>query len=565
MTPVGERIASARSAGSGASGTPIGDEVETLTSAGNPTHSTADHTAEFAEGLVGRAENVGLAYAELRKHGIEASLAGNRISVSGVLSAQYLGDTVGSDGRLKPRWAFHRSAVRHQTAYFGDGGLPVTNASDGRDIETASERSRRVAGALAGRTVSVVGMGYVGIPTALSFTDESAQVIGFDVNEGRLSAIKDLRIDLLARDRPRLTRALTKQSLRLTTEPSSISESELIVVCVPTPVDSHMTPDLTALSSACETVVKYARAGQIVVLTSTTYAGCTEDFLVKPLSSRGFDVGKDIFVSFSPERIDPGVADHAPERTPRIVGGVTEACSVRTAQFLSHTAGSLHFVSSPRAAELTKLLENTFRAVNISMANEFAEAAGELGIDIMEVVAAAATKPYGFMPFYPGPGVGGHCIPCDPHYLLWQLRSRRRTSPVVEAAMTAIAGRPRVVAEHARRTLGDLGKPCSGARILVVGVTYKPGIADVRESPAIAIIEQLQEEGACVSYTDPYIDAVRTSHGEVLVHVPTPSATSWDLVLVHTVHPDVDHSWLSSQSTVLDSTYRLGLPHAKVP
>ncbi len=413
--------------------------------------------------------------------------------------------------------------------------------------------------------IAVVGMGYVGLSTALSFADRGAEVIGVDVNETRLAAIKDARVDLLSRDLFRLKSGLKSDLLHLTTESSALARADATVICVPTPVDAHLTPDLTALTEACEAVVMYARRGQTIVLTSTTYPGCTNDLVVKPLEAKGFRVGTDVFVAFSPERIDPGVSDHAPEHTPRVVGGYTQACAERAAGFLAHTAGCLHMVSSPEVAEMTKLLENTFRAVNIALANEFADAARELGIDTMEVIAAAATKPYGFMPFYPGAGVGGHCIPCDPHYLLWQLRALRASSPVVDAAMIAIAARPREVVAQARRILGDRGKSVRGSRILIAGVSYKPGVGDVRESPAIPIIDMLASEGAHVAYTDSHIGTLQTPAGASLSHLPYPGGQHWDLVVVHTVHPDQDYDWLSSQPAVLDTTYRLtGLPDRHV-
>ncbi|WP_319448527.1 MULTISPECIES: nucleotide sugar dehydrogenase [unclassified Mycobacterium] len=405
--------------------------------------------------------------------------------------------------------------------------------------------------------VAVVGLGYVGLPTALSFANEEAEVIGFDVDEARLTAIKAARVDLPPLGRTRLGRALENGLLHLTTEPSSLAAADAVVVCVPTPVDAHLTPDLRALSAACATVVEHAHPGQTIVLTSTTYPGCTADLLVGPLQSRGLEVGRDVFVAFSPERIDPGVIDHAPERTPRVVGGATTACGEKAASFLARTAAAIHMVSSPEAAELTKLFENTFRAVNIALANEFADAACELDLDVMEVISAAATKPYGFMPFYPGPGVGGHCIPCDPHYLLWQLRARRANSPVVEAAMTAIAVRPRDVVAKARRILGDSGHPLRGARVLMVGATYKPGVADIRESPALAIIDLLAAEGAHVAYTDPKVDVIQTRAAGRLSHLSHPAEEQWDLVVVHTIHPGQDYGWLSSQPAVLDTTYRL--------
>lgn len=405
--------------------------------------------------------------------------------------------------------------------------------------------------------VAVVGLGYVGLPTALSFAGEGTEVIGFDIDEARLSAIKASRVDLLPRDRTRLAGALQDQLIRLTTEASDLAEADAVVVCVPTPVDAHLTPDLTALSAACATVVEHAKPGQTIVLTSTTYPGCTRELLVKPLQSRGMAAGRDVFIAFSPERIDPGVVEHAPERTPRVVGGVTEACGQMAGRFLAQTASALHMVSSPEAAEMTKLVENTFRAVNIALANEFADAARELNVDVMEVISAAATKPYGFMPFYPGAGVGGHCIPCDPHYLLWHLRSRRASSPVVEAAMTSVAARPRDVVARAQRVLADSGRPLRCARILVVGVAYKPGVADVRESPALAIIDMLIAEGAHVAYTDPHVEVLHTPAAGSLFHLPQAADEQWDLVVVHTLHPAEDYGWLAGQPSVLDTTYRL--------
>jgi UDP-N-acetyl-D-glucosamine dehydrogenase len=410
---------------------------------------------------------------------------------------------------------------------------------------------------LHGHTVAVVGLGYVGLPTALSFADEGADIIGCDVSETRLTDIKSGRVDLLTRDRNRLQEHLQRESLRLTTEISNIASADAVVICVPTPIDAHQTPDLTALRHACAAVVQHAREGQTLILTSTTYVGCTRELLHGPLTDRGFFVGATIFVAFSPERIDPGVPMHSPEYTPRVVGGVTDACTSRAVSLLRCSAGDVHVVSSPEAAEMSKLLENTFRAVNIALANEFSDAARELRVDIMEVITAAATKPYGFMPFYPGPGAGGHCIPCDPHYLLWQLRRRRLDSPLMRTAMTAIATRPRDVAGLARQSLGDRGRPVAGAQVLVLGVTYKPGVADVRESPALEILDLLARAGACVSFSDARIDYLKTDAAGQLCSVQRPEERSWDLVIVHTLHPDQDREWLNDQEAVLDMTYRL--------
>ena len=407
---------------------------------------------------------------------------------------------------------------------------------------------------MSGRVVAIVGLGYVGLPTALSLADHGANIIGFDVSEDRLADIKGGRVDLLERDHERLNLHLRADSLRLTTEPAALREARAVIICVPTPIDEHQSPDLRALRGACATVVDHAVTGQTIVLTSTTYVGCTRELLVKPLEERGLVVGENVFVAFAPERIDPGVEAHAPDATPRVLGGVTRRCAAQAQDLLCHTASALHTVSSPEAAEMTKLVENTFRAVNIALANEFAEMAAELEVDVIEVINAAATKPYGYMAFYPGPGVGGHCIPCDPHYLLWQLRARRVDAPVTRTAMTAIALRPRAVVAQARALLAENGCATAGSRILVVGVTYKPDVADVRESPALEIIEELIAAGARVSFTDPMVDVLATAGAGMLPSHPDPEAEHWDLVLIHTRHTDAGAP--PSAPVVLDTTYQ---------
>ena len=408
--------------------------------------------------------------------------------------------------------------------------------------------------ALKGREIAVVGLGYVGLPTALSLADHGARIIGYDVSEDRLSTIKNGLVDISAHDRLRLARHLRRDALTMTTEPSLLAGADAMVVCVPTPIDAHQSPDLRALRAACVDVVEHARAGQVIVLTSTTYVGCTRELVAGPLEQRGFEIGKDVFVAFSPERIDPGVEAHAPDRTPRVLGGVTAACAAQASILLAHTASALHTVSSAEAAEMVKLVENTFRAVNIALANEFSDAALELGVDVVEVIDAAATKPYGFMAFYPGPGVGGHCIPCDPHYLLWQLRAKHFDAPVSRAAMTAISLRPRTIVDRVREMLAEKGCRTHWARILVMGVAYKPGVADVRESPAIEIIQELEAAGATVEYHDPWVEYLDTRNRR-LRSQQIPAAGKWDLVLLHTRHTGVDLDWMSKH-LVLDATYR---------
>lgn len=412
---------------------------------------------------------------------------------------------------------------------------------------------------------AIVGMGYVGLPTALSFSNAGRAVVGVDLSPERLRAIRSQDVDLVPADRERLAAALSAGTLHLTTDAREISRAAAVIVCVPTPVDHHLVPDLTLLQEACRTVVKNVARGQVLILTSTSYVGTTQDLLVRPLRAAGWIVGADVFVAFSPERIDPGNESFPQEVVPRVVGGVTPECSQRATEALRAYASKVHVVSSPEAAELTKLLENTFRAVNIAMINEIADMSDAMGIDIIEVIDAARTKPYGFMPFTPGPGVGGHCIPCDPYYLLWQIKESRLALPVVEQAMASNAVRPRRVTDRVHELLGDVGKPLRGSRVLIVGVAYKPGVADVRESPALEVIERLQRGGAHVSFFDPMVPSVRLADGAVMRSIEAPAEHEADLVLLHTLHPQSDYSWVVDHPLVLDATFRFTRAQHRAP
>src|SRR3954452_5277815 len=410
--------------------------------------------------------------------------------------------------------------------------------------------------------VALVGLGYVGLPTALSFHAAGSSVLGVDVSARRREDIARCRVDLLGSDHERLRTALQDRgAFTVTGEVAELTRSRAVIIAVPTPVDGHLLPDLSILRDACAQVVENAVPGQVLILTSTTYVGSTSDLLVTPLRNRGFSVGEDIHVAFSPERIDPGNDRHRHEDVPRVVGGVTPACADAARAALGAYAENLHVVSSPAAAEMTKLFENTFRAVNIALANEISEVSRTLKLDAIEVIEAAATKPYGFMPFFPGPGVGGHCIPCDPHYLLWQLRAARQDAPVITSAMTAIALRPNFVHQRALELLAETGKPLRGARILVLGVTYKPNIADVRESPALDIIESLSQAGAQVDFHDPLVSTV-AMRGATLTSVSGSDAGGYDLVIAHSLHSRLDPAWLDAAPLVLDTTFRLAHPKA---
>jgi nucleotide sugar dehydrogenase len=410
----------------------------------------------------------------------------------------------------------------------------------------------------------VVGLGYVGLPTALSLLDAGARVIGIDASPRRIEDIGAARVDLLPDDLERLRGHLGSEQWELGSDPSRLADADVVLVCVPTPVTRNLVPDLSALEATCATVVEQARRGQTIVLTSTTYVGCTRDLLEGPLRERGLTPGVDVHIAFSPERIDPGVVDHSPASTPRVVGGLTTECRERAMEALALTCPTLHEVSSPEAAEMTKLLENTFRAVNIALANEIADVTGHLGLSASEVIDAAASKPYGFMRFMPGPGVGGHCIPCDPHYLLWQLRGDHVSAPLVEASMNAIAVRPRRVVSRLRDELAAKGQSLRGAHVHVVGVAYKPGVADVRESPALEVIEECLSAGATVTFSDPYVPQLSRPDGSTMA-ASSPGEVEPDIVLVHTRHPGEDLGWLSDVPAVLDATYRLEeVPHRAV-
>jgi len=417
--------------------------------------------------------------------------------------------------------------------------------------------------------VAVVGLGYVGLPTAIALRQAGHRIVGIDVSPQRLAAIRGGQVELLEQERRALLDHLDGDGFVLTDQLQALDAADVVLVCVPTPIDNELQPDLRILREACAAVVRHARPGQTLVLTSTTYVGTTRELLVAPLERRGLNVGEDVFVAFAPERIDPGVEGHAQSSTPRVLGGVSDACFERAQAVLAHTCQRVHRVSSPEAAEMVKLYENTFRAVNIALAFEMAEACLAFSLDPVEVTDGAATKPYGFLAHYPSAGVGGHCIGVDPYYLLGPLREIGRPALVAEEGLRKVSGRPRHIAWRAHELLVRSGRPLRDARVLVVGASYKPGVADTREAPAVEIIARLRAEGAHVDYHDPLVPALRVDdeqlrsvrvelrgEGPNVGRGESVNVKSYDLAILATLHPDHDYAWVQRCPAVLDCTYR---------
>ncbi len=417
--------------------------------------------------------------------------------------------------------------------------------------------------------VAVIGLGYVGLPTAIALRQAGHRIVGIDISAPRLDAIRRGDVELLSEEREALLHHLQGDGFVLTDQLQALDAADVVLVCVPTPVDAALQPDPRILREACAAVVRHARPGQTLVLTSTTYVGTTRELLVQPLTRRGLNVGEDVFVAFAPERIDPGVEGHEQLGTPRVLGGVTEACFQRAEAVLRHTCERLHRVSSPEAAEMVKLYENTFRAVNIALAFEMAEACRAYELDPVEVTDGAATKPYGFLAHYPSAGVGGHCIGVDPYYLLGPLRELGRPALVAEEALRKVSGRPRHIAWRAHELLVRSGRPLRDARVLVVGASYKPGVADTREAPALEIIARLRAEGAHVDYHDPLVPTLRVDdehlhsvrvelrgEGPNLGRGESVNVGRYDLAILATLHPNHDYGWLGRCPAVLDCTYR---------
>jgi UDP-N-acetyl-D-glucosamine dehydrogenase len=411
--------------------------------------------------------------------------------------------------------------------------------------------------------VAVVGLSHAGLPSALALRSAGFRIVGIDTSSSRLNDIRSGRADLLGVGMEDLRSRLCDEGFVLTDKLEAVSAAAMVLICVPTTIDANGRPNLEALRRTCGAVVEHARAGQTLVLTSTTYVGATRELLTQPLGERGLSVGEDVFVAFSPECLPPGASVELESPTPRIVGAVSESCFRRASELLRPIASSLHRVSSPAAAEMAKMYESTFRAVNIALAFEMADACRAQALDPVEVTDAAATRSSRFMAHYPSAGVGGHGVGVDPHYLLHSLRERGCTAQLAEDALRIVAARPHRVAMRAHELLLRSGRSLRELRVLVVGVAYKTGVADCANAPAVEIISRLLADGVHVDYHDPLVGVLHVDGEELSGVDPDPRRDAsgfgpedYELAIVVGLQPGYDYGWLGRCPQVLDCTYR---------
>jgi UDP-N-acetyl-D-glucosamine dehydrogenase len=416
--------------------------------------------------------------------------------------------------------------------------------------------------------IAVAGLGYVGLPLAAAFAEAGFRVTGLDVQEKKADAVNrgESYIEDVSSDE--LKRVVESGRLNASTDFSLLGEADCISICVPTPIDSHRAPVTVYVSNVAESVACHMNRVQLVVLESTTYPGTTEEIVLPALAQGGRTVGRDFFLAFSPERIDPGNRRFTFRTVPRVVGGMTPRCTELAAQLYETVVPAMHRVSSPRVAEMEKLLENIFRIVNISMINELALLCSRMDIDIWEVIEAASTKPYGFMPFYPGPGPGGHCIPVDPFYLSWKAREYGFSTRFIDLAGEINSMMPHFVVTRVESALNTVKKSLNGSRILVLGAAYKPDIGDTRESPAIEVVRILREKEAIVTVYDPHVSELRVG-GAVVPVLPHPGEDDLrgaDLVLILTNHSAFDYHRIGEHAEIIvDSRNAMnGIPARKV-
>ena len=415
----------------------------------------------------------------------------------------------------------------------------------------------------------VIGLGYVGLPLAIEFAKAGLTVVGVDLDTRKIEALSKGESyigDVSAKD---VTEMVKAGRFRATTDFSVLSDVDTINICVPTPLRKTKDPDLSYIVASVEEIAKYFKAGQLIILESTTYPGTTDEVVQPMLEAKGLKAGVDFFLGFSPERVDPGNPQYHTGNIPKVVGGVNEASSDAAAALYGLVVKEVVKVSSTRAAELVKLLENTFRAVNIGLANELALMCRDMGINVWEVIDAAKTKPFGFMPFYPGPGLGGHCIPIDPFYLSWKARQFGFESRFIELAGHINGGMPRYVVDRVSEALNSVAKPIKGSKVHLFGMAYKPDVTDYRESPAIDVADLLERRGALVTYSDHFVPSMPAEHGhKPRTEVPFAKALAdgFDIAVITTNHKTFDYdSLVAGSPLILDTRNALkGRPGAHI-
>jgi len=401
-------------------------------------------------------------------------------------------------------------------------------------------------------TAAVIGLGYVGLPLAVEYAEAGISVVGVDADGDKIRAIRAGQSYIGDVSSASLRAAVESGNLRATSDYSALAEADTVNICVPTPLRKTKDPDLSYVVSAAEAIVRYLHPGMLIILESTTYPGTTDELLVPMFEEKGFRVGRDIFLAFSPERVDPGNPQYNTRNIPKVVGGATPKCTKLATALYEGVLERVHPVSTAAVAEMVKLLENTFRSVNIGLVNEIALMCDRMGIDVWEVIDAAKTKPFGFMPFYPGPGIGGHCIPLDPFYLSWKAKQYGFESRFIELAGVINGQMPHFVVGKVVDALNRFRKSVNGAKVLVLGVAYKKDIRDVRESPALDILQLLAQKGAKLSYCDPHVPLL-DEHGIRMKGEKFSAATlrKADCVVVVTDHSAFDYRMVARESKVV--------------
>ena len=420
--------------------------------------------------------------------------------------------------------------------------------------------------------IGIIGLGYVGLPLALEYALKGFKTIGFDIDERKIPLLNSGKSYIKHIDEEKIKKSVKSKKFFATSDFSKLPEVDAIIICVPTPLNEHREPDMTFIENSGKIIAQYLRKGQFVSLESSTYPGTTEEILlpmfenapitqkskIKSSNVKTFEVGKDFFLAFSPEREDPNNPKYSTSTIPKVVGGVTPNCLKVALAFYNQVIVKTIPVSSPKAAEATKLLENIYRSINIALVNELKMVFDRMNIDVWEVIKAASTKPFGFQPFYPGPGLGGHCIPIDPFYLTWKAREFEISTKFIELAGEINTSMPYYVIEKAGEALNKFKKSLNGARVLILGISYKKDIDDMRESPSLKLIEILREKGAKVDYNDPYVPKLpktrKYQYDMASVELSKKNITKYDLVLLSTDHTNYDYKFIATNAKLILDT-----------